>query len=713
MPSMRLNTQAAGAPTSGAEWQTVGTKVKAKKPKQDEPASELPAARPEAPKTASVAPRAPIVAPVSSNGTYNPYEPEELGSQVLAAYDSSWNVGVNGNAQKNGKTSKVAEAPALPAPAAPTPAAQAPAPVTNGNAASEAKAAKKKKKKNKAAAAAQPADVTLQANGTKAAAEDSGSKGKSAQQSKSRALPATANGTQSRSLPKAASTVESVSLQAGLIVELDEYLEALESKHPGEGLLQLQLLSSWLSRAFAGVSYHQSVVLDKAGIAGALDDPWGDLATPVRDSLLAFASGCGTQHAGHFLTQAAEQTLAALPEKGGAATDVGQLLLLAAVCRGAPLALPAACAPLSHLRSKLLSPGRLPVLLWLIGQAAKAGSEGSACAVNCWARVVLPSILHQEVLPAAAKPAKKGKGGGKAAKPASVYHIEPAARDIAVAFFHDVLLDTEGSHHRKALMFAARDGLPYGSGGTYEPVVPLAAVSAADAAASGAVATTRGTPEAVEGMREQLEELCACCGATTAISAAITRALGAADSAGGYAERSAAASAVADQLARHEFDAADAWARLHRANLGGSSAVLETLADNDRLLAPLLATPKGSDVLLRAMDGIAKTQASILATGKQTPARDLAQRSQEAMDSLGSSSVKVIPASAKWSLVSLVALTAGAIIVATNSPQTLQGLLEPVVGNSSASGVTGSLSNLGEGVAELVGAMWDSFIGDK
>lgn len=344
-------------------------------------------------------------------------------------------------------------------------------------------------------------------------------------------------------------------------------------------------------------------------------------------------------------------------------------------------------------------------------QAAKAGSEGSACAVNFWSRVVLPSILHQEVTPASAKPAKKGKASTKVTKPASVYHIEPAARDIAVAFFHEVLLDSDGTHHRKALMFAARDGIPTGPGGTYEPAVPAAAVPAADAAISGSVPTTRGTPDAVMGMREHLVELSACCGAANVITAAITRALANADSASGPVV-DAAASAVAEQLRRHEMDAADAWARLHRANLGGSTAVLETLSLKDRLLAPLLATPKGSDVLLRAMDGIAKSHASILSGTKQTPARELAQRSQEAMDSLGSSSVKVIPASAKWSVVSLAALTVGAVVMATNSPQMLQGLLEPVVGASGASGVTDGLSNLGENVAGLMSQLWDGFTGN-
>lgn len=343
-----------------------------------------------------------------------------------------------------------------------------------------------------------------------------------------------------------------------------------------------------------------------------------------------------------------------------------------------------------------------------------AGSEGSACAVNCWSRVVLPSILHQEVMPVAAKPAKKGKGAAKAAKPASVsvYHIEPAARDIAVAFFHEVLIDEEGTHHRKALHFAARDGIAYGPAGTYEPVVPAAAVSAADAAISGAVATARGTPEAVSGMRDQLAELCACCSASNAISAAVTRALSSADAASGTAAQSAAA-AIVDQLQRHEMDAADAWARLHRTHLGGSATVLETMAFHDRLLAPLLAMPKGSDVLLRALDGITKAHASILASGKETPARDLAKRAQAAMDTLGSSSVKVIPASAKWSVVSLAALSIGAVVMATSSPQMLQGLLEPVVGSSGAAGVTDSLSTLGENAAELATTLWEAFAGSS
>lgn len=72
-----------------------------------ENAPEVQAARSEATKPAPVAPRAPIIAPVANNGAFNPYEPEELGAHVLTAYDSTWNVGVNGNAPKNGKASKV------------------------------------------------------------------------------------------------------------------------------------------------------------------------------------------------------------------------------------------------------------------------------------------------------------------------------------------------------------------------------------------------------------------------------------------------------------------------------------------------------------------------------------------------------------------------------------------------------------------------------
>lgn len=79
---------------------------------QDVP-SEAPVARSEQSKPAPVAQRAPITATVQNNGSFNPFQPEELGAEVLAAFDVSWNSGVNGAAPKNGKASKVCTAVSL------------------------------------------------------------------------------------------------------------------------------------------------------------------------------------------------------------------------------------------------------------------------------------------------------------------------------------------------------------------------------------------------------------------------------------------------------------------------------------------------------------------------------------------------------------------------------------------------------------------------
>lgn len=83
------------------------------KPVLQDAVSEAPAANSEPARVGAVAPRAPITATVPSNGALNLYEPEELGAEVLEAFDRSWNAGVNGAGPKNGKVSKVGTANSL------------------------------------------------------------------------------------------------------------------------------------------------------------------------------------------------------------------------------------------------------------------------------------------------------------------------------------------------------------------------------------------------------------------------------------------------------------------------------------------------------------------------------------------------------------------------------------------------------------------------
>ena len=70
--------------------------------------------------------------------------------------------------------------------------------------------------------------------------------------------------------------------------ELKEHVTSSKSKHPKDGVLQLQLLASWLARTFSGVSYHLSVVIEKAGLNAAIAQPWGDAVEPFQKALLQY-----------------------------------------------------------------------------------------------------------------------------------------------------------------------------------------------------------------------------------------------------------------------------------------------------------------------------------------------------------------------------------------------------------------------------------------
>jgi hypothetical protein len=192
------------------------------------------------------------------------------------------------------------------------------------------------------------------------------------------------------------------------VEELAEHMEAIRAKHPGDGLLLLQLMAAWLSRAFATVSFDLRAELIAAS---ATQQPWASITGPLQDALLqcalcssrepersacmhaacACASApctlkpgcCCCRHAREcdadagamFIARVCEQSFAALPEQGAAPSDVAEVLVLSAACRAVPLALAKASSALCPLRSKLLSPGRVSLALWLLAQVCPASRD--------------------------------------------------------------------------------------------------------------------------------------------------------------------------------------------------------------------------------------------------------------------------------------------------------------------------------------------------
>jgi hypothetical protein len=72
-------------------------------------------------------------------------------------------------------------------------------------------------------------------------------------------------------------------------VELSEHIASSQLKHADDGVLQLQLLASWLARTFSGVSYHLGVSIEKAGLNAGISQPWGDVSEPLQQALLGYA----------------------------------------------------------------------------------------------------------------------------------------------------------------------------------------------------------------------------------------------------------------------------------------------------------------------------------------------------------------------------------------------------------------------------------------
>lgn len=157
--------------------------------------------------------------------------------------------------------------------------------------------------------------------------------------------------------------------------------------------------------------------------------------------------------------------------------QAGLLIMLATMLRARPGALVLAAPQLLAQGRALTAPGRLPLLLWVLSQAA---ASEPAAAVGAWVRVVLPQCLGAPLPYPGAKGASTAPAAGGAAP--QVPRLDAASQEAAVQVLEGLLQQIGGS---------ADVAL---GGGLLEPAVPGAAVEAlarsavplpADAAAGG------------------------------------------------------------------------------------------------------------------------------------------------------------------------------------------------------------------------------------
>ena len=86
---------------------------------------------------------------------------------------------------------------------------------------------------------------------------------------------------------------------------------------------------------------------------------------------------------------------------------------------------------------------------------------------------------------------------------------------------------------------------------------------------------------------------------------------------------------------------------------------------------------------------------------------------ERAARSLSYASINVLPASARWSIASILLIAGITVALSVQVPDRVEAVLEPVIGASNASLVTSSCQNLVGKVSWFVGAIWDGWTGNN
>ncbi|KAI8462957.1 MAG: hypothetical protein J3K34DRAFT_527379 [Monoraphidium minutum] len=430
---------------------------------------------------------------------------------------------------------------------------------------------------------------------------------------------------------------------------VQETIAGLQQRYAVNEASQVEVLADSVAKMFKEAQVDLPKALATKPLARCVGIPMDEVPAPLANALASFCSSVGDA----ALAEVGVALLAALAEAmpldpasppPQAKQQAGLLIMLATMLRARPGALVLAAPQLLALGRALTAPGRLPLLLWALSQAAAAEPAAAAAA---WVRVLLPQCLGAPL------PAPGGKGGAGGGAPAAPPRMDAASQEAAVALLEGLLKQLGPGAVDVAL-----------GGGALEPVVPGAAVEALaraaappapDAApagppaggkgkAGGAAAAAAAAVAANAALAARLHApLLALAGASRAggrqqgewlVMALETAGMSAAalDAADALTDRAAAS--VAACLASPSGEAAfEVWESKHKGQLRGSSRVLAALARRPELLRPVLAGRGRAEALRKLLDALPSRHKAFLAAGKgwQAAAAASAERSAAAL----------------------------------------------------------------------------------
>ncbi|KAF6264261.1 hypothetical protein COO60DRAFT_1660272 [Scenedesmus sp. NREL 46B-D3] len=421
--------------------------------------------------------------------------------------------------------------------------------------------------------------------------------------------------------------------------------------------LKLEALSDRLLVSFKEASLDLGKLLATKGLTEATEQPLSEVPQPLLNTITAFVGGVGDDA---LLAMCVPLTAAVVSEavggpSGTAPTGKGKAglqIMLAAILRTRPQVLVRAAPELRLAGRQLSGAGRMPVLLWVANQAAKADA---AVGVAVWVRLLLPQLLGLPELPASSSrdpsiAAASKVSGSKGITPAGLVDdlmrpLEVPLQGPAVQFLSGLLSQLQASGA------AAASGDVRYADGDVEPTVPGAAVellsrlvAGKPVATAAAAAPTVGGPgaaaaaaaAAVEGKKaataraaaasalaSQLPGLTELAAATSCLRQYSNWLLLALES----AALSAAEPDSPDQLVQRSASSVVAcicgsdacfalWESKHKGNLRGSARVLAALLQQPQLLKPLLQQPDAAGAFRELLAALPVRHRSHLAAGK-------------------------------------------------------------------------------------------------
>lgn len=403
------------------------------------------------------------------------------------------------------------------------------------------------------------------------------------------------------------------------VSKLQGIISKVEDKYTADEKSQLDTVADHFVTSFREAELPFNKLLAELSLEKAtqiFDDAVSEeMATIMHDFVAAKDATSVADFASALMDSAFEvMPSAAGSSKSPPKANVGMLVVLALALQAKPSALLLAADHLAAGGARFSSSGRLPMLLWLLNQAAR-GSAATAVAV--WVRVLLPQIIGISFFavnrPVASSKNAAGSAVGHSAPPVEVSQLSHASSEKAFTYLHGLLRSSDVKLSMAAGVAAGGDQVL--------PIVPPSAIVVTAQAVHGIGVDVSPELKRTLGEEQDCLRSIAISGSPSAFDfGELLRS--AIDAAGVSPAAEPNDPFIADmaQLTVRALEGDDAtfavWQSKHKAGLRGSSRILAALDHDYTLTSRLLAVPEKRVAFTALMPALRGRHQFALRSGK-------------------------------------------------------------------------------------------------